>query len=485
MQTLLIVEDEKLIRHGIATMASRSTVSIGEIIECRNGAEALEILNSRKIDTMFMDIRMPKMDGIELIHRLDDLPDRPDVVVISGYDDFSYAVEMLKHGVFDYVLKPVKREKIDELLRNIDKKQQEKQKDVKKELQLLYRQMKFAMTSDRTDGDSQAIQHQYEAVFGDKPFRIIYSPATGDNCTKEIYSGICLENIKNQDVLLMTDEIYHQWISESKAAYYGVSELYERFSDCMTACEQAYQARLEAFWRCRSDGMVYEGQSFCEAGHTWQEDEADLFTDQFVRQLSTKDKDRALHRLSRLFFEAKHGQCGMVAALKVVTDIQRKTVEAYQAVVPEEKRELLRYEAPLSYSDSEVFAQAMFQWLDELSQCLTEEFIGDQSKRKIREAVAYIHENYQKDLNMAQVSNYVSMNYSLFSIAFKAYTGVNFVNYLKNIRIEAAKKLLQETEWKVSDIGRTVGYENVKHFMKIFKNICGVSPSDYRKMCDH
>ena len=97
------------------------------------------------------------MDGIELIHRLDDLPDRPDVVVISGYDDFSYAVEMLKHGVFDYVLKPVKREKIDELLRNIDKKQQEKQKDVKKELQLLYRQMKFAMTSDRTPGDSASV----------------------------------------------------------------------------------------------------------------------------------------------------------------------------------------------------------------------------------------------------------------------------------------------------------------------------------------
>ena len=93
----------------------------------------------------------------------------------------------------------------------------------------------------------------------------------------------------------------------------------------------------------------------------------------------------------------------------------------------------------------------------------------------------YIHENYYKDLNMAQVSNYVSMNYSLFSLAFKEYTGVNFVNYLKNMRIREAKRLLVETDLKITDISHKVGYENDKHFMKIFKNICGVSPSDYRK----
>ena len=79
------------------------------------------------------------------------------------------------------------------------------------------------------------------------------------------------------------------------------------------------------------------------------------------------------------------------------------------------------------------------------------------------------------------VANYVCMNYSLFSLTFKEYTGVNFVNYLKNIRIKEAKRLLAETDWKVADIGHKVGYENDKHFMKIFKNICGISPSDYRK----
>lgn len=86
---------------------------------------------------------------------------------------------------------------------------------------------------------------------------------------------------------------------------------------------------------------------------------------------------------------------------------------------------------------------------------------------------------------MAMVSNYVSMNYSLFSLAFKSVTGVNFVNYLKDIRIKEAKRLLEETEYKVQEIGKMVGYENDKHFMKLFKSTCGISPSEYRKSSDN
>ncbi len=82
---------------------------------------------------------------------------------------------------------------------------------------------------------------------------------------------------------------------------------------------------------------------------------------------------------------------------------------------------------------------------------------------------------------MALVSNYVSMNYSLFSLAFKKYTGTNFVNYLKDIRIAEAKRLLSQTDERLQDISRRIGYDNEKHFMKTFKSICGISPSEYRR----
>lgn len=82
---------------------------------------------------------------------------------------------------------------------------------------------------------------------------------------------------------------------------------------------------------------------------------------------------------------------------------------------------------------------------------------------------------------MAVVSNHISMNYSLFSHVFKQYTGKNFVNYLKELRIQEAKRLLEETDMRIIEISLAVGYENEKHFMKLFKAVCGVSPTEYRK----
>ena len=82
---------------------------------------------------------------------------------------------------------------------------------------------------------------------------------------------------------------------------------------------------------------------------------------------------------------------------------------------------------------------------------------------------------------MTFISNYVSMNYTIFSIDFKEYTGKNFVNYLKEVRLKEAKRLLDETDMKINEISEAVGYDNDKHFMKTFKGVFSVTPTEYRK----
>ncbi len=478
MQTLLIVEDEKLIRKGIATMAARCCVHIDEIIESRNGAEALEILKARRIDTVFMDIRMPKMDGLELIRHIDELEEKPDVVVLSGYDDFNYAVEMLKHGVFDYVLKPVKRETIEDLLVKLEAKQQKNAVKVKKEIQLLYHQIKFMLSSNMSADEIENAQKQYRDIYDDSPYVIACVPQ-GGNFSENDFFGVLLENIKGQDILLMPEELYLTWKTKTSSRCFGVSCFHSSFSECSMAYQEALRARIEAFMRCQT--CVQAGDVRTYEPSEDETKEAEQFVEQFVRQLSTKEWEDALKRLESMFFEACHGKRPAGQVLNIAENIEKMVVEVYQSVVPEHKKEILRLESPLSCVDSSEFISKLKSWMLSFVNCLSDEYLYDQNKRKIRAALEYIHENYQKDLNMAQVSNYVCMNYSLFSLTFKEYTGVNFVNYLKNIRIKEAKRLLAETDWKVADIGHKVGYENDKHFMKIFKNICGISPSDYRK----
>ena len=77
MKTLMIVEDEKLIRQGIKSMVLRSGVDVEEIIECNNGLAALEILEKQNVDVMFTDIRMPKMDGISLVKEIQKMTKKP------------------------------------------------------------------------------------------------------------------------------------------------------------------------------------------------------------------------------------------------------------------------------------------------------------------------------------------------------------------------------------------------------------------------
>lgn len=147
MKKLLIVEDEKMIRQGIKIMVMRSQVPISEIIECKNGLEALEVIKTQSIDVMITDIRMPKMDGITLVKEIKKLPNMPKVIVISGYDDFSYAVELLRSGAKEYLLKPVERDKLTEALEKVNREIEEatikEAKSKEKKIRLAYKHLKF------------------------------------------------------------------------------------------------------------------------------------------------------------------------------------------------------------------------------------------------------------------------------------------------------------------------------------------------------
>lgn len=104
-----------------------------------------------------------------------------------------------------------------------------------------------------------------------------------------------------------------------------------------------------------------------------------------------------------------------------------------------------------------------------------------QSKHKMQRAVDYIRQNYGNPIDMAEVSNYVSMNYSMFSSTFKEFVGENFSSYLKRLRIEKSKKLLGNLDRNVSEISREVGFEDARHFAKVFKEETGLTPTAWRE----
>jgi two-component system, response regulator YesN len=99
----------------------------------------------------------------------------------------------------------------------------------------------------------------------------------------------------------------------------------------------------------------------------------------------------------------------------------------------------------------------------------------------IAEAIEYIHVHFRENLNMTVVANHVSVNYTYFSEKFKEHTGVNFNDYLKALRIDEAKQLLEKGCYKVYEVAANSGFGDAKYFMKTFKEITGLSPGEYRK----
>ena len=199
----------------------------------------------------------------------------------------------------------------------------------------------------------------------------------------------------------------------------------------------------------------------------------DRFQEKFILQVPTDRADTVLRKMRNWYFEAAHQRVSPYQLLTVTEAICKELDLFYR--MPEKQEKCPR---PLQYRDADLFLDAFEEWIHVYRESLKSQTAG---KEKMEEAISYIRENYAKDLNMAMVSNHICMNYSLFSAAFKEHTGVNFVNYLKEIRIAEAKRLLIQTEDKITEIAKQVGFENDKHFMKSFKTACGVSPSEFRK----
>ena len=118
MYRVLVVDDEKIEREGIKFLLSREEGKF-EISEASNGRQALEILRNEEIDLLLTDIKMPHMDGLELAKKATEEKEELQIVIFSGYNDFSFAQEAIRYGVKEYVLKPVDPDIFSETLEKV------------------------------------------------------------------------------------------------------------------------------------------------------------------------------------------------------------------------------------------------------------------------------------------------------------------------------------------------------------------------------
>ncbi len=486
MKTLLIVEHNKKERQELRRMIQGSKIAIHTILECASGEEALHLLKTQKVEVMFTNLELPGLDGLTLITEACRLEQEPKIVVVSSLDEFSSTVKLLRLGVREYLLKPAQRTAVEEILDTLNAEiEQSLEKEAAKSTIQGQHLKQLVMNMNAPAGELESLRVQIDS----KLFQGDYLVCCLDNMGLDSYMWDdrgYVGNVGQGELFIVKPSVLEQIrLQEWRRRFVGVSKVHQGIEDFQSAYMEAYEARIEAFYRERPlvraeriESAKRASDSEKSAKGSTEQKRAQVAT--LVQKIGTTKANQVLKEVGKILWQNKREK-DMKALQILVEDFFTQIESTYSSMSAADEYEIKNLQSPLSYANISIYEFVLTKWLETFIEKVQEQQEAIKSRHKMEAAIEYIAQNYNKDFNMAVVSNEVSMNYSLFSLAFKQYTGMNFVNYLREIRMQKAKEYLKDTDLRIGEISQNIGYDNEKHFMKTFKTLYGVSPTEYRK----
>ncbi|QAA34647.1 hypothetical protein C1I91_25105 [Clostridium manihotivorum] len=508
LKKVLIVDDEKLIRTGLQSIINRKYGKEYETILCSNGFEAYENIKKEDIFFVITDIRMPEYDGIELLKTLSREERKVPVLMLSGYDDFNYAVEALRYGARDYLLKPIKKDELYECIEKIEKEYSESIEkynsknitlinDVSNRFNILLLNKRINDEEVRTEMTSlcEGINEEsyYLAILFNKDLMKIPEVERNEKYDEFIKTIIVDERgtrafVDNQGSLniilndLSTINDIKGWVNNNRkySFYCGVSNELNSFSKFRLGHRNATIA-------LKSNILYKENKKVILYDASLEKEKSMLPNDKIEKLfnlIGTKKTDKILELFHTIFGEEVVRHHGVVYLEKSCESLLKHIniyleQQLHHNIELKNKLEginnVLAFD---SYRDFYYEFKDIVIYLDEL---LFEMRRALCDKSFIGKAIEYINSNYDKDLSLTIVSNVVSVNYSYFSQVFKEHTGENFITYLRNIRVNKAKQLLKHHELKVYEVAEAVGYSDSKQFTKAFKSVTGITPQEFKE----
>ena len=531
---ILIVDDEQLIRQGLRARIEYLGIDVDEICEAENGLMALRLQEEHPIDVVITDIRMPDMDGLELIQEMQKKNNQIKFVVLSGYAEFSYAETAIRLGVKAYLLKPVSN---DDVKAAFDKayKEMEQTASVRQEVQMkkrmdrekqVYQQEKAlnALFSSQEAGavtreqlcklcgyDEKmwaggaesvlylAILHINKESFEHQRFRPVDHELVRfmiRNIFEEIQAP-CEKLLVNS--LSDTRQMYGIFIGDDKKKLrMEVERIYLRMRSVLEKKMGIYLTIGVS--RCRSQ---LEGKETSEARQALKQriiyGKANIYFYEDIRILGEQEFPVSQLHLLEQYIE--HNEIFKVKNLVqeiFSEELVKKYGSAYLRIMWIRILNLLLHHYERRGRNAAEIEKMLqnynlldrIQSLQEIRQkiiemvmeCVSTESVADANARsKIQMAIGYIQEHFAENLTVNVLAEHYGMSPNYFSSMFKKEMSRSAVNYITELRINQARELLYHSELSVVDISKKVGYEDSQYFFRVFKKYLGMTPLQYRE----
>ncbi|MBM7565249.1 response regulator transcription factor [Paenibacillus sacheonensis] len=532
MRTLLIVDDEKNIRLGLKAIIERGCPERYELLFASDGEAALGIIRERKVDIVITDIRMPGMDGLTMIGEIGTCESRPIVMILSGYDDFQYAKAAMQHEVKEYLLKPIVRDELFDALQRAER-DLERKNELSERLgavqqvreELLASQLNYIFLHPAIE--EREIAERCEKAGWGNVFAPSYrggDDSAGGNAggggasasAGEFYIGLLqahgeLTSGKAETLIarLASEPCgYRFWLKDKDDRLVILCDRVEPLQRLLTFMKENHVwGRIGLSERAASAGQVKQAyaqarealkygflQASAEPALLVYDGKKERLADQPVplediRKLANMlgtDRDKEMKQILSELLDSKRLAAYDTAYMEEISkQLNELVFDGVFHQYGEESVEILRIYKKVGclycFESIQDYYHAAEDLLLRLSDYVRSLRSVHAEHKEMKKAVCYIHENYHRDLNMAIVSNHVSLNYSYFSQTFKEFTGESFVVYLKRVRIQKAKALLVESDTRIYEIGELVGFENTKQFNRVFRELEGISAMEYRE----
>lgn len=439
MITILIADDEKLERNGIKFLLKREQEEL-EILEAINGKDAAGILQKKQVDILFSDIKMPYMTGLELAKAARELQPEIEIVIFSGYNDFSYAKEALHYGVVDYVLKPVDPG----------------------EFHKTYCSVRDHILEKNTQKGEIARQQDDLGKYFLQNF--LYD-GKEENGTKAA-ELLCQDGGQYTHMILAGGEDCFFEVDEEKL----LGQLREHMSRqflYLNVAEKFYQPRQKIFFA----GEVQETREMDEA-------EESQVLNNIKEDIQYKDSIHLRQDFQKL--ERKYRESMKFSEMYVKFVFSNIVKDIYEEINPGDVKALSKMIDRLyrCRKIEDVLA------ITEQVVCELEKFVQEQNKgfrNEVMKVKQYIHHHYAENLNVENLARQVYLSPGYLSVVFKEETGVNLNRYVRDIRMKKSRELLENTSMKISQIAKEVGFSNNSYFCRSFREYFGSTPESCRK----
>ncbi len=491
MYKIIVVEDEPTALNHVCMILERKCPQYQVIGTAENGQEALDMIQKEPPDVLLTDVKMPVMDGIQLVTKVKE--EFPEIlsVIISGYSDFEYAKGALRSGVCDYLLKPLAPSDMKKLMEKLEFRlhayyYEERNKllralcngslpEKREVLRKFFPAGRYYVAIYRKNGlrkrflgntDVEIFTMEEESlyIYGRDEMEALYLiPET------LLFSG---------DFAEMADGIF---LKENKEETYLTAIIYETpfvLEDFPEVAKLLYRELDKTIVIGIDQKVRLTGDSVCEKDIAENEEEQKQL--EYVEYLIQYKEEQKLlleiEKFFRILYRERRNQIYVEGMVRYIFQLIRK-----------------KYLSGQSFMDIEIMLDDAFYYacnMQELTenvlmivkQCIPElgkEKIGNK-EQLFHSITSYLDGHMAESLTLGKICKYFGVSQSTLSKMFRTYEETSFSNYLTKIRIEKAESMMrQDPDAYIRDIADRCGYNDQFYFSRIFRSVTGTCPKEY------